>query len=169
MRGILDNIYIDRFLLVAFVKYILSQIYSHCIWNCTFWYFLEIVVLLFFKENIFKIFIYLLFPKTSNFHIWGVVSRRKLPDPFMNNIFNVFWIGLQSIKLVYPLIKMTWFWPEMPCYNNVKRSILRIQGYCTVSNFPISERGRNCNSLFKLFDNKWVIIIEQRRKIEFDN
>ena len=24
------------------------------------------------------------------------------------------------------------FWPEVPCYNNVKRSILKIQGYCTV-------------------------------------
>ena len=30
MSETLDNIYIDRFLLLAFVKYILSQIYSHC-------------------------------------------------------------------------------------------------------------------------------------------
>ena len=43
MSKILDNMYIDRSLLVAFVKYILSQIYSHCIRNCTFGYFLEIV------------------------------------------------------------------------------------------------------------------------------
>ena len=39
---ILDNIYIDRSLRVAFVKYILSQIYSHCIQNCNFQNFLAI-------------------------------------------------------------------------------------------------------------------------------
>ena len=33
---VLDNVFTDRFLLVAFVKYILSQIYSHCIQDCTF-------------------------------------------------------------------------------------------------------------------------------------
>ena len=43
MSEILDNIYIDRFLLLAFVKYILSQIYSHCMRNCSFWYFLAIL------------------------------------------------------------------------------------------------------------------------------
>ena len=36
MSEILDNIYIDEFLLLAFVRYFLLQTYSHCIWNCTF-------------------------------------------------------------------------------------------------------------------------------------
>ena len=90
MFEILDNIYIiDRFLLVAFVKYILSQIYSHCIRNCTFRYFLEIV------ETFSKFFIYFFNPKTSNFHNPGMVGRRKLPDSPMNNIVNVLSIGLQ--------------------------------------------------------------------------
>ena len=34
----------------------------------------------------------------------------------------------------------------------------------SVRNFPISETGRNCNSLFKLVDNSSVIIMEQERK-----
>ena len=33
---VLDNIFINRFLLVAFVRYILSQIFSHCIQNFTY-------------------------------------------------------------------------------------------------------------------------------------
>ena len=29
--------------------------------------------------------------------------------------------------------------------------------------FPISETGRSCNSVFKLVDSSWVIIMEQKR------
>ena len=66
---VLDNIVIDRFLLLAFVKYILSQIYSHCIQSCTFFDTLyRLWKLSFSKENIFKVSFYLCFfyPKTSN-------------------------------------------------------------------------------------------------------
>ena len=86
---ILDNIYIDRFLLVAFVKYILSQIYSHCIQNSTFWYFLEVV------ETFAFIFIFLFYLKTDNFNNSEIADCRKLPNPSMNKIFNVLSIGLQ--------------------------------------------------------------------------
>ena len=67
MSEILDNIYIDRSLLVAFVKYILSQIYilSH------------------------------FYPKASNFHNSGTVGCGKLYDHSMNNIVNVVSVGLQ--------------------------------------------------------------------------
>ena len=78
MSKILDNMYIDRSLLVAFVKYILSQIYSHCIRNCTFWYFLAIVETFVFEENIFEVFLYLccfVYPKTINFHTSGIVGN----------------------------------------------------------------------------------------------
>ena len=47
---------------------------------------------LFFSENIFKVLLYLCFffnPKTRNFRNSGLVGRRKLPDPLMNNIFDV--------------------------------------------------------------------------------
>ena len=38
----------------------------------------------------------------------GMVGRRKLPDPSMNNILG-------------------WFCPEVPCYNNAKRPVVKIQ------------------------------------------
>ena len=43
MSEILSNINVDRYQLVSFVKDILSQIYSHCIWSYTFLFFVEIV------------------------------------------------------------------------------------------------------------------------------
>ena len=55
---ILDNIYIDSLLLVAFAKYILSQIYSHFIQNGTFQYFWRLWKLLFFEKNIIEILLY---------------------------------------------------------------------------------------------------------------
>ena len=36
----------------------------------------------------------------------------------------------------------------------------------SVLNFPISETGRNYNSLFKLADNNWIIVMEQKRRKE---
>ena len=41
---------------------------------------------------------FLFCPETNNFNNSEIVGRRKLPDPSMNNIFNVLSIGLQ-----YPL------------------------------------------------------------------
>ena len=129
MSEILDNIYIDRFLLLAFVKYILSQIYSHYIRNCSFWYLWK---LLLFEENIFKVFLYLCFfiqkPVTSMTQECLVVENCPTP--------------------------------EVHCYNNAKRSFLKIQGQC----MKFSKTGRNCNPLFKLVNSNWVMIIEQKKK-----
>ena len=89
---------IDRLILVVSAKYILSQIYSHCIWNCSFWYFLEVAeTLVFWRKYLQSLLIYLcfLYPGTSNFHYAGMVGCRKLLDPSMNNIFDVLLIGLQ--------------------------------------------------------------------------
>ena len=124
----LSNIYIDRFLLVAFVKLFITDLLCY-----------------FFKKIFLKSFdIYFFYPKISNFHNSGMVGRRKLPDPSMNNI-------------------LSWFWSKVQCYNKAKMSILKIQGYCPVQNFPISETGRNCSSLFKLVDNNWIIIIMEQK------
>ena len=38
---------------------------------------------------------FLFYPETSNFSNSEIVDRRKLPDPSMNNVFNVLLIGLQ--------------------------------------------------------------------------
>ena len=108
--------YIDRSPLVALVKYILSEI-------CNAVFLKEI----FLKSSE----IYFFYPKTSNFHDPGIVGRKKLPDPSINNT-------------------LTWFWHEVPCYNNTKRSILTSENY---------------NLLFKPADDNWIIIMEQKIKI----
>ena len=78
MSEILNNIYIDRFLFVAFVKYISSQICSHVFGTAlsnTFW---RLWKLLFFDENIFEIILYLFIfiqkPITSITQEWLVVE-----------------------------------------------------------------------------------------------
>ena len=45
---------------------------------------------------------------------------------------------------------MTWFWPEVPSHNYVKRSVTKSQGYCDL---PSSEIDSNCNSLFRPADS----------------
>ena len=90
---ILGNIYIDRFLLVAFVKYVSPQIIvfgTALSGDCE---------NLLFKENIFKVFLYLCFlnRKTSNFRNSGLVGDRTLLDPLMNNI-------LMFCQLVYNIL-----------------------------------------------------------------
>ena len=61
LKRILDNIYMDRFLLVAFVKYILSQIYTHSFQNCTFRDFLETVETFIFWEYFHSLVIFVSF------------------------------------------------------------------------------------------------------------
>ena len=89
---VLDNIYINRCQLVGFVKYVLSQIYNHCIQNCTFWCgnfcFLKKI---FSKSS----YIYVFYRETSDFRNPEMSGRRKLCDSSINNIFNVPSIGLQ--------------------------------------------------------------------------
>ena len=87
MFEILDNIYIDRFLLLAFAKYILFQIYSHFIRNCTLYTFWRLWKLFFF--------FFLKTPVTFLTQEWLVVAARAS----MNNIFNVLLICLQYTLL----------------------------------------------------------------------
>ena len=145
MPEILGNIYTDRFLLVAFVKYTLSQIYRHCIWKCTFWYFLEIVETCFSKKVFQSPPIFMFFySKTSNFHNSKMVSFRKLSDPSVNNNFNVLWIGLQ-----YTLsFKLPYFGLE--CLVTIMPKVQSLKFKDSIWNFPICKTGRNCNLLFRL-------------------
>ena len=66
---------------------------------------------------------------------------------------------------MYPLIWMVWFWREVPRYSYAKRSATKIQAI--VWNFPISETGSKCNSVFRHDDRKWVIVMELKRKVEY--
>ena len=79
MSEILDNIYIDRFLLVTFVKYILSQIivFGTVLFD-TFWRLRKLV----FQRKYFQsLLIYFFYLKTTNFRNSSLVGRRKLPNP----------------------------------------------------------------------------------------
>ena len=65
MSEILNNIYIDRFLLVAFVKYVLSQVYSHLFGTLLFDTFWRLWKLLFFEEKQIKIVVYIFLSKNQ--------------------------------------------------------------------------------------------------------
>ena len=95
MSEILNNI--DRFLLfIAVVKYISSRVCSHVFatvllntfWRLWNWFF---DVKFCWNHLIFTYF----YPKISSFHNSVMISRRKLPDLSLNNIFSVLSIGLQ--------------------------------------------------------------------------
>ena len=113
----MDNIYIDSLLLVAFAKYILSQIYSHFIQNGTFQYFWRLWKLLFFEKNIIEIllYFYLFIQKaiTSMTEKYLVVESCPTPQ----------WITfLMFYRLLYNILSylnnMISAW-RAPCYNNV--------------------------------------------------
>ena len=155
MSEIFDNIYIDRFLLVASVKYTLSQ-FILFVAGFFFYPLWRLWKLVFFKESIFKVFLYLFFhPKTSNFHNSGLVGRRQLPDPLMNNTFDVLSISLQYVLLFK--------WPNfgLKCLVTIAPKGQSLKFKTSVWKFPISETGRNSYSLFKLFDKNSAVIMEQ--------
>ena len=108
MYEILNNIYLARLLLVAFVKYILSQIYGHVFGTVlldTFW---KLWKLLFFEQKTFKIVVYLFFlSRNQQLPNSGIFGRRKLPNLSMNNIFNVLLIVLQyTISFKWPDVSL---------------------------------------------------------------
>ena len=58
---------------------------------------------------------------------------------------------------------MAWFWSAVSCYNNAKKLVLKIHDYCM--NLPTYGANKNYNSLFKLADINWFIIMQHKRKI----
>ena len=143
---VLGNIFIDRLLLTAFVQNTLSQIYSHCIKSCIFWYIMEIAFV--FEENIFKAFFYLwlFYPKTTNFDNSGMIDSRKLSDSSMNNIFNRLSVGLQHA--------LSFKWPDfgLKCFFAITPKGQSFKCKTVVWNISISETGRNLYSLLRLAD-----------------
>ena len=155
MSEIFDNIYIDRFLLVASVKYTLSQF---ILFVAGFFFILcGDCGNLFFLKKVFSKSSYICFfyPKASNFHNSGLVGRRQLPDPLMNNTFDVLSISLQYV--------LSFKWPNfgLKCLVTIAPKGQSLKFKTSVWKFPISETGRNSNSLFKLFDKNSAVIMEQ--------
>ena len=107
MSEILDNIFLwvfsiksESILLLALVKYMFC---SHFTQNCILFYFLEAKNPYFVTKNCWKssyICVFILSKKRRNWfhknlHNSGMVGRSKLPDPWLNRIFNALLIGVQ--------------------------------------------------------------------------
>ena len=138
------NIYIDRFQLVAFANHILSQIYSHCIQNCNFWYFMEIKETFvlwkeYFQSLLIFVFFYIPKPVISITQKWLVVENC---NSSMNNIFNVLYIGTQYT------LSFKWTNFGLKCTVTITSKGQSLKFKASVWNIPNSETGLNCNSLF---------------------
>ena len=118
----------------------------------------------FLKKKISKpSYIYVFHRKNSNFHNSRMVDHGKLPYPKVNSKWH-FDISLTGLKET-----LSFKWPDFGLKSLVtispKVQSLKFK-YC-VWNFPFSKRDRNFNSLFRLADSKWVVITEQKRKVEY--
>ena len=90
-----------------------------------------------------------------------MVSRRKLSDTSLGNVFNLLSIGLR-----YTL------WFEWPNFGLKYLVTVMLKGHppkfkASIWHFLTSETGRKCNSVFRHADSNWVIIMELKRKIEY--
>ena len=90
-----------------------------------------------------------------------MVSHRKLPDPSLDNIFNLLSIGFRYT--------LSFEWSDLALKYLVT---VMLKGQppkfkAGVWNFPISEIGNKCNSVFRHDDSNWAIIIELKRKVEY--
>ena len=90
-----------------------------------------------------------------------MVSSRKLPNPSLGNVFNLLLIGLQCILSF-----------ERSDFGLKYLVTVMLRGQppkfkASVWNFPISETGSKCNSVFRHADSNWVIIMELKRKVEY--
>ena len=113
----------------------------------------------FWRKYFQSLFIFMFFYlKTSNFRNSGMIGRKKPSDPSMNNVFNVLSIGLQYT--------FSFKWPDfgLKCLVTVTPEGQSLKFKASVRNIPISETSRNCNSLFKVADGNWVVIMEQKRR-----
>ena len=89
-----------------------------------------------------------------------MVSRRKLRNPSLGNVFNVLSTGLRHT--------LSFEWSDFGLKYLV---IVMLKGQppkskASVWNVPISETGSKCNSVFRHADSNWVIIMELERKME---
>ena len=127
----MGNIYIESILLVAFVKYILQQFYSHCTQNCIFWCFLESGNYCFETKNFSRSYIYVFFPpKHSRAGSLKIsITREWLAVKIWATALWIASLMFYRLFAMYPFIKMTWFWPEKPSYIYTERSVTNSQGW----------------------------------------
>ena len=90
-----------------------------------------------------------------------LISRRKLPDPLLGNVFNLLLIGLWYT--------LSFYWSD---FGLKYLTTVMLKGQpptfkASVWNFPISETGSKCNSVVRHANSNWVIIMGLKRKVEY--
>ena len=89
-----------------------------------------------------------------------MVSRRKLPEPSLSNVFNLLSIGLRyTLLFEWSDFSLKYLFTVM-----LKGQLPKFKARVWI--FPISEIGSRCNSVFRPADSSWVIIMELERKME---
>ena len=89
-----------------------------------------------------------------------MVSRRKLPEPSLSNVFNLLSIGLRyTLLFEWSNFSLKYLFTVM-----LKGQLPKFKARVWI--FPISEIGSRCNSVFRHADSSWVIIMELERKME---
>ena len=89
-----------------------------------------------------------------------MVSRRKLPEPSLSNVFNLLSIGLRyTLLFEWSDFSLNYLFTVM-----LKGQLPKFKARVWI--FPISEIGSRCNSVFRPADSSWVIIMELERKME---
>ena len=89
-----------------------------------------------------------------------MVSRRKLPEPSLSNVFNLLSIGLRyTLLFEWSDFSLKYLFTAM-----LKGQLPKFKARVWI--FPISEIGSRCNSVFRHADSSWVIIMELERKME---
>ena len=89
-----------------------------------------------------------------------MVSRRKLPEPSLSNVFNLLSIGLRyTLLFEWSDFSLKYLFTVM-----LKGQLPKFKARVWI--FPISEIGSRCNSVFRHADSNWVIIMELERKME---
>ena len=156
----MENIFINRSLLVVFFNIFYHRstaiVFRTALFNTSLrlWRLLK-------KKFCKSSYIYVFYPKTNNFHNSENIGRRKPSDPSMNNIFNVLSIGLQN--------SFSFRWPDfdLKCLVTMTEKGHSLKFKAIIWKISIPESARNCNSILKLVDGNRVIIMEQKRKIQY--
>ena len=161
---VLHNIYTDRFLLVAFARYVYHRSPAMVLGIVLFDFLRRLWKLLFSEQNILKILLYFCFfiQKAVTFIAkeWLVVESNGIRSDklSMKNTFNVLSSGLQYT------LSFKWTGFGLQCLVTITAKGQSLKLKASAGNVPISETSGNCNSLFKLVDSNWVVTVEQKRR-----
>ena len=114
-------------LIVTFLKYTLSKLYSHCNQNFNFYYFFGDYNL--FVQYLFR-FVYLFSPKTSK-------------NDSRNHSLKRFWTAYDTfyhlVYIIFPFNSMTWFYAEVTATKVIMKHQLVLQVFYSVTSVYILD------------------------------